>query len=474
MPIIYRLLVIDDDTAQLELVAEALTVSGYHVRAFSDPMQALMSFEKNPCDLVFTDLQMPGLGGNDVLKKVKSIDAAIPVLLASAFGSVQSAVQAMKDGAFDFLTKPFEIGHLLEVVKRALEFRNLQRENKLLRHQVADFRGSRIAPAGSSSAMKKVLASAQSVAATEATVLISGESGTGKEILADFIQRHSRRQDGPYIKINCGALSGTLLESELFGHEKGAFTGAIERRAGRFEQAQKGTIFLDEIGELSLEAQTRLLRVLQQRELQRVGGSTTVTLDIRVICATHRNLQALLAEGKFREDLFYRINVFPLYLPPLRERRGDIPALAVDLLLVAGTRIGHGPKTISQDALDRLATCDWPGNIRQLENILERCAILCSGEILQVSDLPDEIMCSNSIPAVFRATGVLQESRDVSGDTKAVNDLPTLDDVRHQAERQRIVVSLEKCQWNLAEAAMQLGIGRSTLYGKLTQYKIEK
>jgi DNA-binding NtrC family response regulator len=280
-------LVVDDDKDVGALVADALREAGYAVLVFTKPEEALAAVGEQSVDLVITDLLMPGMDGIELLRRIKIEKPQMPVLLISAYGTVDSAVQAMKDGAFDFVTKPIDIDHLEELAKRAMEFHSLKRENQDLRSEVAELRGRRIAPLGSSPAMKRVLQLAQTVAGTDSTVLITGESGTGKEVLADLIQRESARRQKRYIKVNCAALTATLLESELFGHEKGAFTGAVERRAGRFEQAHHGTVFLDEIGELTPEAQTRFLRVLQNRELVRVGGSNVVPLDIRVLCATH-------------------------------------------------------------------------------------------------------------------------------------------------------------------------------------------
>lgn len=463
------ILVVDDDEQLLELTAEALRIGGYEVRAFSDPVKAVASFEQSQTDLVFTDLQMPGMGGIDLLRAIKDKNVRTPVIMASAFGTIKNAVQAMKDGAFDFVTKPFEVEHLLELVKRALEFKNLKQENAALRAEVSDLRGSRIAPMGSSDAMKKTLEMAKAVAATDTTVLITGESGVGKEVLADFIQRNSARRSGPFIKVNCGALTGTLLESELFGHEKGAFTGATERRVGRFEQAQNGTIFLDEIGEMSLEAQTRLLRVLQQRELQRVGGGTTINLDIRVICATNKDLKAEADAKRFREDLYYRVNVFPLRLPPLRDRKADIPALCMDLLRSIQTTLGRGPSDISQAALDKLSVFPWPGNIRELENVLQRCSILCSRPVLDVDDLPEEIRAGRGLPGAA-ATGAAASS---SPPPAAGAPVTTLEDARERSERERILSALQECRWHISNTAKLLGISRATLYVKLDQYKID-
>ena len=455
------ILVVDDDEDLLDMFSEVLRGAGYEVRGFSEPLKALEAFNADPTELVFTDLQMPGMGGIELLRKIKERDARTPVIMASAVGTINNAVQAMKDGAFDFLTKPVDIGHFLELINRAHEFRELKREVIALKTEVADLRGSRIAPVGTSAEMKAVLNMARTVATTDATVLLIGETGTGKEVLADVIQHNSNRRNGPYVRVNCAALSGTLLESELFGHEKGAFTGATDRRSGRFEQAQKGTIFLDEIGEMTPEAQVRLLRVLQQREMQRVGSSQTISLDIRVICATNRDLKAEVAAKRFREDLFYRVNVFPLILPPLRQRKRDIPALCMDLLRGVHARLGRGPSDISQAAIDKLTAYNWPGNVRELENMLERCSILCGAPTLDVDDLPDEIVRNVSAAPAPTTPGAL------------ASDDPTLEAGRQQSERERIVSALEKCRWNMSNAAKMLGISRSTLYVKLDQYGID-
>jgi len=452
-------LVVDDDKDVGSLVADALREAGYSVVVHTDPREALAALSEHAVGLVVTDLQMPEMDGIELLRRVKAASPQTPVLLMSAYGTVDSAVQAMKDGAFDFLTKPVDLGHLVEMAKRALEFHALKRDNQDLRTEVADLRGSRIAPTGSSLAMKRVLELARTVAETDSTVLITGESGTGKEVLADFIQRQSPRSQGRYVKVNCAALTATLLESELFGHEKGAFTGAVERRAGRFEQADHGTIFLDEIGELTPEAQARFLRVVQNRELVRVGGAAVVPLDIRVLCATHKDLKAEMAAGRFREDLYYRVHVFPIHLPPLRERRGDIPALALDLLGHVRARIGRGPQDISPEALRRLSDARWPGNVRELENVLERSAILCTRPVLEPDDLPAELVQDQ--PAEAQAAA-------------AVGGVPALERARTEAERQQIQAALEECHWDMTQTARRLGISRSTLYVKLNACGIRR
>ncbi|HYF52289.1 MAG TPA: sigma-54 dependent transcriptional regulator [Planctomycetota bacterium] len=451
-PLVY---VVDDDVDVLDLVALRLAQAGWEVRRFSDPAQALKAIESESPALVVTDLHMPGIDGHTLLKRARELDSKTSVIMMSGAGTIEAAVAAMKDGAFDFLVKPVDFSHLAELAQRAMEFNELKRENVTLRKEVAHMRKSGLAPAGSSEAMRKVMELAGAVAATDTTVLITGESGVGKERLADFIQANSQRKNGPHIKVNCGALSGSLLESELFGHEKGAFTGATDRRIGRFEQAQNGTIFLDEIGEMSMEAQTRLLRVLQQRELQRVGGAATINLNIRVVCATNKDLKAEVAAGKFREDLYYRVNVFPLRLPPLRERRADIPALSLDLLRTIRLRLDRGPADISQAALDAMAVYDWPGNIRELENVLQRCAILCRSDTLDVADLPTEITQAQAAASMPSAPGTLETAREDS-------------------ERRRILEALDECNWNMSLAAQRLAISRSTLYVKLDQYRIQR
>jgi two-component system, NtrC family, response regulator AtoC len=444
------ILVIDDDPEMLELVTIALQTNDYDVKPFNDPRSGLEFFSADSPDLVLTDLQMPGLSGIEVLQQIKVQSSETPVILMTALGTIRSAVEAIKSGAFDFLTKPLDVEHLLNVINRAIDYQDILRENSELRAEVADLRGSRIAPEGASSAMRKVLEIARAVAPTSETVLITGESGTGKEVLADIIQRGSDRKDAPYIKVNCAALTGSLLESELFGHEKGAFTGALARRIGRFELAHKGTIFLDEIGDMPLEAQTRLLRVLQQRELQRVGGTQNIQLDIRVVCATNKNLKDMVAEGKFREDLYYRINVIDLHLPPLRHRKSDIPALAMDLLQGIRKRLGRGPSRISPDAMELLCGYNWPGNIRELENVMARCAILCEDAMIETKNIPD---------------GLRSESAPKAG---------SLAETRGDSEKTRIIDILDSCEWNMSKAAQLLGVGRSTLYSKMAQHGIRR
>jgi len=451
--------VIDDDPDVLNLVATRLSTAGLNIRKFTNPLQAMDSIESEKPALIITDLHMPEAEGSDVLRSARQVDKKISVILMSGAGTIEAAVDAMKDGAFDFLVKPIDMSHLVELAQRAMEFNQLQRENSSLKTDMANLRKSRFAPAGSSDAMRKVMELAQAVAGTDATVLITGESGVGKELLADFVQGHSPRKTASYVKVNCGALSGSLLESELFGHEKGAFTGATDRRVGRFEQAQNGTIFLDEVGEMTMEAQTRLLRVLQQRELQRVGGTATINLNIRVIRATNKDLLTEVVAGKFREDLYYRVNVFPVRLPPLRDRRADIPALSADLLRTIRVRLDRGPNGISQAALDALATYRWPGNVRELENVLQRCAILCAEDTLDVADLPSEITSPDST---------------APGAGAAAAQPGTLETAREDGERRRILEVLDSCHWNMSAAATRLAISRSTLYVKLDQYRIER
>jgi DNA-binding NtrC family response regulator len=451
--------VIDDDVDVLELVSIRLTAAGFNVRKFASPREAIACIESEPPALIVTDLHMPEYEGTEVLRRARQVDKKIAVIMISGAGTIETAVAAMKDGAFDFLVKPVDLSHLAELAQRAVQFNQLQRENSSLHKEIANLRKSRFAPAGVSPGMRKVMELAHSVADTDATVLITGESGVGKELLADYVQSNSHRKTGPYIKVNCGALSGNLLESELFGHEKGAFTGATERRIGRFEQAQNGTIFLDEIGEMSMDAQTRLLRVLQQREVQRVGGTATINLNLRVICATNRDLKQEVTAGKFREDLYYRVNVFPLRLPPLRERRADIPALSSDLLSVIRVRLGRGPTGISQAGLDALALYDWPGNVRELENVLQRCAILCDRDMLDVLDLPSEIT---------------DPKCNAPSDTPGTTVTETLATAREDGERRRILDVLNESNWNMSAAAARLAVSRSTLYVKLDQYNIQR
>ncbi|RKY67111.1 MAG: hypothetical protein DRQ08_01075, partial [Candidatus Latescibacterota bacterium] len=377
-----RILVVDDDPLMLDFLKEALLRQGYKVDTAEDGEEALRKVEEKGYDLVITDVRMPGVDGMTVLESVKRDFADTEVVVITAYGTIRNAVEAMKMGAYDYLTKPFSVEEVEVVVQRALERKRLISENIRLKRELEKVQGLRTL-VGQSPAMRKVLEMIEMVAPTKATVLIQGESGTGKELVADAIHRLSPRKNGPFVKVNCAAIPESLVESELFGHEKGAFTHAVKRSRGRFEMADGGTLLLDEIGEITPAVQAKLLRVLQDGTFQRVGGEGTLKVDVRVIATTNRDLWKAVQEGKFREDLYYRLQVVPIYIPPLRERKEDIPLLVQHFLKMYGEREGKEGLTVSEKAMDILMGYDWPGNIRELENAVERAVILAKGKVLK-------------------------------------------------------------------------------------------
>jgi two-component system NtrC family response regulator len=385
-----HILIIDDEKNYLLILEAILEEEGYTVTALSDPVMAMTYLDESEVDVVITDMKMPGMTGQEVLESVRKTHPHIPVMIMTAFGTIDKAVEAMKGGAFDYITKPFSNDEILLSVRKALKLSHAERQNRLLRESLAEKFGKETI-LGNSKAIQDVLALAGKVAPTRSNVLITGESGTGKELVARAIHIASDRKDMPFVSVNCMSLNPGVLESELFGHEKGSFTGAMALKRGRFELAQGGTLFLDEIGELSLEMQVKLLRVLQERVIERVGGTETIPVDFRLVAATNKNLQEEIVAGRFREDLFYRLNVVNIHLPPLRERREDIPILASHFLRkfsLENNREVHG---FTAGAIDYLSAYEWPGNVRQLENVIERCVVLSSRDVIDVEDLPPEL-----------------------------------------------------------------------------------
>jgi len=382
-----RILIVDDEPNMCRSLKIMLGDEGrYSIQTASDSRHALGLLEPG-IDLVITDLSMPGSGGLDVLRRAKEVSEDIQVVIMTAYSTVESAIEAMKLGALEYLIKPFSSDEMILTVEKAVRLNELRRENRNLRSQLrkATRRGELI---GSSEPMQQVFFMIERAAETEATVLVTGESGTGKELVARAIHFTGQRKEGPFVAVNCAALTETLLESELFGHERGAFTGAIRTRPGRLEQAHGGTLFLDEVGDMSPSLQTKLLRALEDRVIVRVGGTETIKVDVRFVAATNRDLQQQIAEGRFREDLFYRLNVIAIHVPPLRERPADIPLLADHFLERADVASGRSARQLSPDARDILMRYSFPGNVRELQNIIERAQILCDGEIIGTSDLP--------------------------------------------------------------------------------------
>ncbi len=380
-----KILIVDDEL-NMQLVLKAmLQKEGYEILTASDGLEALKILKANPVAVVVTDLKMPRLDGMGLLEKIQDIYPAIPVIMITAHGTVSTAVEAIKKGALDYIMKPFEQDDLKNIIHKAVLTRRLN-EGEVFPGSDLDRTGI----IGSGEVIERLLDSIRKVAVTTTTVLITGETGTGKELVANAIHRNSPRRANPFIKINCAAISENLLESELFGYEKGAFTGALSTKPGRFELADRGTLFLDEVGELPLDMQVKLLRVIQDYEFERVGGLKTIKVDVRLLAATNRNLLQEVKNGRFREDLFYRLNVFPLHLLPLRERREDIPALADHILAKFNRKLEKNIRSIDEGVMALFLKYDWPGNIRELENILERLALVSSGDTIRLEDMPPD------------------------------------------------------------------------------------
>lgn len=458
-----KVLVVEDNETLREGIVQVLTRMGHSALAAEGGRQGLARFEEARPDLVITDLKMDEVDGMQVLARVREVRPGAMVIMITAFGSIETAVEAMQAGAFDFLPKPFPPELLRAKVSRALEVgaeraraERLVEENAILREDVTGSFDEAIV--GDSQAMATILERVRRVAGSESTVYIHGESGTGKELVARAIHKASPRSDGPFVKVNCSALAEGLLESELFGHEKGAFTGAHKRRLGRFELAEGGTIFLDEIGDIQPATQLKLLRVLQEREFERVGGEETLKADVRVVTATHRDLREEVAKGSFREDLFYRLHIIPVELPPLRERREDVPALARHFVEKLAERTRSQARRIGEDAMALLTRYEWPGNVRELENVIEHALVFARGESIGVEDLP---------PALGGGTQMVE-----GVDLSAV-EASSLPEVLEALERSLIVAALEKAQGVKAETARLLGIKSSALYYKLEKYGVE-
>ncbi|SDF07037.1 sigma-54-dependent transcriptional regulator [Desulfovibrio legallii] len=442
-----QLLVVDDDRNHREMLEALLEEWGYAPTGLDNGEAAVALCRERPFDLILMDVRMGGMNGVEATRAIKAYNPAIPILIMTAYSDVAGAVEALKAGAYDYLTKPLAFDVLKLALKRALDHATLKDEVRSLRHELAAaFDARQII--GQSPAMRQVLDLAAAIAPSEATVLITGESGTGKEVMARLIHANSARRNGPYVTVNCAALTETLLESELFGHEKGAFTGAEKRREGRFMAAHKGTIFLDEIGEIPLSMQVKLLRVIQEREIQRVGGDQPLKVDVRILAATNKDLAQEVAEGRFRQDLYYRLNVVALTLPPLRDRREDIPLLAMHFLKIFAQRNGKGVKGFTPTAMDRLLKHSWPGNVRELENAVERAVVLLVGEYVSERELPPTIVAGEEAP------------RPASRPDFAHMTL-------EEIERLAVQDTLEQVGGNKSEAARRLGINRKTLLAKL-------
>jgi two-component system, NtrC family, response regulator AtoC len=456
-----QVLIVDDELNIRRVLAAMLKREGYEVTTAADGEQALAVLQRIPVHVVVTDLVMPRMGGLDLLKRVGADYPDVPVIVITAHGSVDTAVAALKSGAFDYITKPFEQDELKKVIAKAARAHDLERQNV---HGVAD--GEKPPFVGQSQAMRQIHEIIAKVADSPSTVLITGESGTGKELVAQALQLGSSRRDKPLIKVNCAAIPKDLVESELFGYEKGAFTGAVGSKPGRFELADGGTLFLDEIGEVPVEMQVKLLRALQESEFERVGGIKTIRVDVRLIAATNRDLKALIADGKFREDLYYRLAVVPVSLPPLRDRKEDIPLLVQHFIEKYDKRLGKKVERMEDEALHVLLGYSWPGNIRELENLMERSVLFADGGVILASSLPDSLReRAPGTPVPIAALGPLGAIAAPSG--------ASMKEIVRQAqaelERDLIGRALEETGGNVTRAAKRLQISRKSLQIKMKE-----
>ena len=444
------ILVVEDEEKLRRVVELQLKAAGFEVEQAGSAEAAMRLADH--ADVILTDLRLPGISGLELLANLRRQDSHTPVVVMTAFGSIETAVEAMKAGAVDFLPKPFSLDHLMAVVNKALELRTLRDENRELREQLGN-RYEFDSMVGHSPAMREIFGTIERVAPTRATVLLCGESGVGKDLIARAIHHHSPRSERPFVKINCTALPENLMESELFGYEKGAFTGANTSKLGKFEQADTGTVFLDEIGDVPASVQVKLLRILQEREFERLGSNKVRHIDVRVLAATNVDLRAALEQGTFREDLYYRLNVLPMNIPPLRDRKEDIPFLAAHFVKKLGKDLGSPVESISEGAIARLLEYRWPGNVRELENVLERSMVLANGRILEAGD----VKLDTAPPPRF---------------TVADNFLPegtTLDEY----EQSIIKEALKRANGNKSQAARLLGLTRNALRYRLSQMGLE-
>jgi len=453
-----KILVVDDELNMRLVLKALLNKEGYDVATASDGVEALKVLKSGGVEVVVTDLKMPKLDGVGLLERVIRDYPSMPVIIITAHGTIATAVDALKKGAFDYITKPFERDELKNIIHKAIRTRKLNEEELLVSPDDIDRQGI----IGSSEPMLKIYDTIKKVAPTPTTVLISGETGTGKDLIAYAIHRNSPRRDNPFVKINCAAIAENLIESELFGYEKGAFTGAVSTKPGRFELADKGTLFLDEVGEIPRDMQVKLLQVIQDHEFERVGGLRTIKVDVRLIAATNRNLLQDVKDGRFREDLYYRLNVFPTHLPPLRERREDILPLTEYFIEKFNGKLERGVKHIDARVKDLLVNYDWPGNIRELENLIERIVLMAGGDTITFEDIPPEWKSAAEAIAVAQQGGQKKPFKDfVKGHMEEV-------------EKQSIIQCLEEMGGNVTKAAQRLGLSRKGLQLKMIKYNLRK
>jgi two-component system nitrogen regulation response regulator NtrX len=448
-----RILVIDDEDGIRGALSQLLEYEGYDVRTASSGPDGIAEYARWRPHLVFLDVKMAGMDGLEALKRIRDLDPTATVVIISGHATIRTAVEATQLGAYDILEKPLDTDRILVLMRNAASQMDLQKENARLREAVEPYQ-----IVGQSPAIRTLEEKIEKVASTPARVLITGENGTGKELVARALHRGSPRASKPFVEVNCAAIPSELIESELFGHVKGSFTGAISDRAGKFEQANRGTLFLDEIGDMSLAAQAKVLRVLEDNVLTRIGGSKPISVDVRVIAATNKNLELEIGAGRFREDLYYRLNVVPVHVPPLRERREDVQLLADYFLRLLTAREGMVPRTLSRDAVERLAGLDWPGNVRELRNTVERLLILSSGNEITARD-------------VDRLGG--QRTLDDTG-LASLSQCKTFEEFKDAAERAFLLAKLREFEWNVSETARAVEMPRSNLYKKIERYSLTR
>jgi len=449
-----RVLVVDDEQGIRGALGQLLEFEGYEVRTAANAVDGITEFERWKPQLVFLDVKMGGVDGIEALKRMKAIDSAATIVMISGHATIQTAVEATQLGAYDILEKPLDTDRILVTLRNALQHLDLHEENARLKQTIE----SRYEIVGRSYPIRALIDKIDKVAKTPARVLISGENGTGKELVARAIHRQSLRGAGPFVEVNCAAIPSELIESELFGHMKGSFTGAVADRAGKFEQANGGTLFLDEVGDMSAAAQAKVLRVLQDNVVTRIGGSKPIQVDVRVLAATNKTLEEEIAGGRFREDLFYRLNVVPVHVPPLRERREDIPLLVMHFVAQLTEREGMPPRTVTPDAVARLQSLDWPGNVRELKNTIERLLILSPGPRIAAED-------------VDRLVG--RRGGDQPG-LGSLLECKTFEEFKHAAERAFLLAKLREYDWNVSETARVLDMPRSNLYKKIERYGLTR
>jgi two-component system, NtrC family, nitrogen regulation response regulator NtrX len=450
-----RILIVDDEQGIRAALGQLLEFEGYEVRTVANAVDGLTEYARFKPHLVFMDIKMAGIDGLEALRKLKEHDPSAIVVMISGHATIQTAVEATQHGAYDILEKPLDTDRILVTLRNALTHLDLHEENTRLRDAVR----SKFEIVGTSYAIRAVTEKIERVGKTPARVLITGENGTGKELVARAIHSLSTRAKAPFVEVNCAAIPAELIESELFGHMKGSFTGAVADRAGKFEQAHGGTLFLDEIGDMSLAAQAKVLRVLQDGVVTRIGGSKPIQVDVRVLAATNKDVESEIAAGRFREDLYYRLNVVPIHVPPLRERREDIPLLIGHFIGQLTGPGGLAPRAISEDAVTRLGQLEWPGNVRELRNTIERLLILSSGNRITAED-------------VDHLVGRRADASE--GGLGSLLDVPTFEDFKHAAERAYLVAKLRAFDWNVSETARALDMPRSNLYKKIERYGLSR